>query len=442
MTDLVHKYITGNAAVKIAQSIENALRDGKIASGQQLPTVRALAKQLGVAPATVAAAYRALQARGVVVSQGRRGTTISHRPVHPIRRPGALACGGRNLRDGNPDPQLLPRMGPALRKIDTSPHLYGQQPHDPALVQLVTRDLKKCGVAVGDVCVTSGAMDAMERVLIDQLKPGDRVIVEDPGFGNTFELVLSRGLVLIPVRIDQESFLPDEFAKACSEGAEALVMTPRAQNPTGAAMSESRGRALRKILRKHRDLLIIEDDHQHSIADAPLFCLHEARSPRWVHIRSFSKTLNPDLRLAVMTGDDATMARVQDRFVLGERWVSHLLQRLVYVLLSDKSVCGRLRAAARTYTQRREGLLRALRREGVEIESRSGFNVWLPVCEETATVQALECAGWSVSAGERFRLSSPPAIRVCAATLKPDEAGEFAAVFAKVLGAGPTTCTV
>ena len=282
----------------------------------------------------------------------------------------------------------------------------------------------------------------MERVLIDQLKPGNRVIVEDPGFGNTFELVLSRGLVLIPVPIDQEGLLPDEFAKACSEGAEALVMTPRAHNPTGAAMSESRARGLRKILRKHRDLLIIEDDHKHSIADAPLFCLHEARSPRWVHIRSFSKSLNPDLRLAVMTGDEATMARVQDRFVLGERWVSHILQRVAYVLLSDKSVCGRLRAAARTYTQRREGLLRALRREGVEIESRSGFNVWIPVCEETATVQSLESAGWSVSAGERFRLSSPPAIRVCTATLKPDEATEFAEIFAKVLGAGPTTCTV
>ncbi|MCH8150555.1 MAG: aminotransferase class I/II-fold pyridoxal phosphate-dependent enzyme, partial [Planctomycetes bacterium] len=290
--------------------------------------------------------------------------------------------------------------------------------------------------------LASGAMDAMERVLSEELRPGDRVIVEDPGFGNTFELILSRGLVLLPVPVDQEGFLPDEFAKACSEGAEALVVTPRAQNPTGAAMSESRSRELRKILRKHRDLLIIEDDHKHSIADAPLFCLHEARSPRWVHIRSFSKTLNPDLRLAVMTGDEGTMAGVQDRIVLAERWVSHILQRVAYVLLSDKSVCGRLKAAARTYTQRREGLVQALKREGVEIESRSGFNVWIPVCEETATVQALESAGWSVSAGERFRLRSPPAIRVCTATLKLDEASAFAAVLAQVLGAGPTTCTV
>ncbi len=442
MNDLVHKYILGKAAVKIAQSIESAVRDGKIESGQKLPTVRALAKQLGVAPATVAAAYRSLQARGVVVSQGRRGTTISHRPTPSARRPGALACEGRNLRDGNPDLQLLPRMGPALRRIDSSHHLYGQQPHDPALVKLVTSDLKKCGVAVGDVCVTSGAMDAIERVLVERLRPGDRVIVEDPGFGNTFELILSRGLVLVPVPVDQEGFLPDEFAKACSKGAEALVMTPRAQNPTGAALSEQRARELRAILRKRRGLLIIEDDHKHSIADAPLFCLHEGRSPRWVHIRSFSKSLNPDLRLAVMTGDEETMARVQDRIVLGERWVSHILQRMAYVLLSDKGVCGRLKAAARTYTQRREGLLHALHCEGVEVESRSGFNVWIPVAEETATVQSLESAGWSVSAGERFRLNSPPAIRVCTATLTPDDACEFAAVLARVLSAGPTTGTV
>ncbi len=442
MNDLVQNYISGNSAVKIARSVEHAVRNGKIVSGAQLPTVRALSDWLGVAPATVASAYQTLQARGVVVSRGRRGTSVSHRPVPARRRVGVPTCKGRNLRDGNPDPTLLPDMTPALRRIDSSHHLYGEPPHDASLVRLVSRDMKNSGVEVGDVCVTNGAMDALDRVLIEQLKPGDRVIVEDPGFGNIFDLVLARGLVLVPVPIDQEGFIPDEFERACRDGARALIMTPRAQNPTGAALSESRSRELRKILRNHRDVLIIEDDHKHSIADAPLFCLHDRRSPRWVHIRSFSKSLNPDLRMAVMTGDEESMALVLDRFVLGDRWVSHILQRLTLALLSDKGVRGQLKSAAKTYSKRRESLVRALRREGVEVESRSGFNVWLPVKEETVTVQSLAAAGWAVSAGERFRLSSPPAIRVCTATLTRQEANDFAAVFANVLGDSRTSCTV
>ncbi len=442
MNDLVHKYISGNSAVKIARSIEAAVREGNILSGAQLPTVRALSEWLGVAPATVASAYQTLQARGVVVSRGRRGTSVSHRPVPASRRVGAISCEGRNLRDGNPDPKMLPDMASALRRIDSSHHLYGEPPHDASLVKLVSRDLKKCGVAVGDVCVTNGAMDALDRVMTEQLKPGDRVIVEDPGFGNTFDLVLAHGLVLVPVPIDQEGFIPDELDRACRDGTQALIMTPRAQNPTGAVLSESRSAELRKILRRHSSLLIIEDDHKHIIADAPLFCLHDHRSPRWVHVRSFSKSLNPDLRMAVMTGDEETMGRVQDRFVVGDRWVSHILQRLTFALLSDKGVQCLLKSAAKTYTLRRENLLRALRREGVEVEGRSGFCVWLPVREETTTVQALAADGWAVSAGERFRLSSPPAIRVCTATLEPDESKEFAAAFARILGGCGATCAV
>ncbi|MBN4058875.1 aminotransferase class I/II-fold pyridoxal phosphate-dependent enzyme [bacterium AH-315-J04] len=442
MNDLVHNYISGNSAVKIAHSIESAVRESKILSGAQLPTVRALSEWLEVAPATVASAYQTLQARGVVVSRGRRGTSVSHRPVPASRRVGAITCEGRNLRDGNPDPKLLPGMKAVLRRIDSSHHLYGEPPHDASLVKIVSRDMKKSGVAVGDVCVTSGAMDALERVMTERLKPGDRVIVEDPGFGNTFDLVLAHGLVLVPVPIDQESFIPSELARACRDGAQALIMTPRAQNPTGAVLSEARSRELRKILRQYPSLLIIEDDHKHIIADAPLNCLHDHRTQQWVHIRSFSKSLNPDLRMAVMTGDEETMARVQDRFVVGDRWVSHILQRITAALLSDKDVRSLLKAAAKTYSQRRKNLIRALRCERIDVESSSGFNVWIPVKEETATVQALAAVGWAVSAGERFRLSSPPAIRVCTATLSPQEAKDFASVFARVVSGGATACAV
>jgi len=83
--------------------------------------------------------------------------------------------------------------------------------------------------------------------------------------------------------------------------------------------------------------------------------------------------------------------------------------------------------------QRREALIEALASHEIGAHGKSGFNVWIPVREEAATVQALAERGWGVAAGERFRLRSVPAIRVTTSALVPDEAERFAADFAAAL---------
>jgi DNA-binding transcriptional MocR family regulator len=109
------------------------------------------------------------------------------------------------------------------------------------------------------------------------------------------------------------------------------------------------------------------------------------------------------------------------------RWVSHLLQSLTLALWSDPSSGRLLARAAETYTQRRTALIETLATHGIRAHGQSGFNVWIPVREETAAVQALADRGWAVAAGERFRLHSPPAIRVTTSALLPAEAAHFAA---------------
>jgi DNA-binding transcriptional MocR family regulator len=156
---------------------------------------------------------------------------------------------------------------------------------------------------------------------------------------------------------------------------------------------------------------------------------------RWTHFRSFSKSFNPDLRLAVMTGDDQTMTTVLDRLIVIERWVSYLLQSIAHELLLDKTVRAQVQRAGRIYDQRRDALIRLLREAGLNPMGRTGYNIWLPVQEETPTVQALANAGrgWAVAAGERFRLSSPPGIRITASRLEPRDARQFAAALIEVL---------
>jgi DNA-binding transcriptional MocR family regulator len=144
-----------------------------------------------------------------------------------------------------------------------------------------------------------------------------------------------------------------------------------------------------------------------------------------------SKSLGPDLRVAVLASDAATHARVEGRQTLGIRWVSHVLQRLVVTLWSDPATTKVLARAAKTYSQRRQALMAALAKRGIEAHGASGFNVWIPVAEESAVVQTLLSRGWAVKAGERYRIASPPAIRVTTAAL--EDAGDFADALAQAL---------
>src|SRR3954468_24706117 len=119
----VQSYLTGTTAVKIAASAESAMAHGKISGGQRLPPVRALARQLDVSPATVAAAYRILQERGIAFADGRRGTIIRHASPVSAPVPVPLPPNVRDLASGNPAADLLPNLSPFFRKLDGSPRL-------------------------------------------------------------------------------------------------------------------------------------------------------------------------------------------------------------------------------------------------------------------------------------------------------------------------------
>ncbi len=425
----VQNSITGTGADSIAASIEAAISAGSLTPGDALPPVRELATQLGVNANTAAAAYRLLRDRGAVETAGRRGTRVRRRPATTPRSLLGLEvpAGVRDLSTGNPNPHLLPIAGAAPPgPAPAQPVLYGGPAISPALEEFARRALSADRVPADHLAVTSGALDGIERALSAHLRPGDRVAIEDPGWANLLDLLAALGLSAEPVPVDDDGPLAADLARVLGRGVRALVLTNRAQNPTGAALSADRADDLRAVLaRRADDLLLVEDDHCAGIAGVPLHTLAGCTT-HWAFVRSASKAYGPDLRVAVLAGDHRTVERVHGRLRLGPGWVSHVLQRLAVGLWSDDAASELVAGAERHYADRRSRLCDALAERGLDAHGRSGLNVWVPVPDEAVAISRLFGAGWAAAPGSRFRMRTPAGIRLTISDLAPEEIAPLA----------------
>ncbi|OBI41160.1 aminotransferase class I/II-fold pyridoxal phosphate-dependent enzyme [Mycobacterium sp. E796] len=424
---------TGTGAESIAANVEEAISHGALAPGDALPPIRDLAGRLGVNANTVAAAYRLLRDRGAIETAGRRGTRVRHRPATTPRSLLGLdvPAGVRDLSSGNPDPALLPIA--SARVPRPRPLVYGEPAMSPALVDHARAAFAADGVPADHLAVTSGALDGIERALTAHLRPGDRVAVEDPGWANLLDLLAALGLSAEPVRVDDDGPLVADLARALGQGVRAVVVTTRAHNPTGAALSADRADALRGVLAGRADeVLLVEDDHCAGIAGAPLHTL-AGSTGHWAFVRSASKAYGPDLRVAVLAGDRRTVERVHGRLRLGPGWVSHLLQDLAVGLWSDDAAARLVGEAEKQYAANRTRLRTALAERGVVAHGRSGLNVWVPVPDETVAITRLLGAGWAAAPGARFRIRTPPGIRVTVADLGAREIEPLADAIAEAV---------
>lgn len=426
----------GRSVKAIADHIEAAIRSERLAPGAALPSVRGLAGELGVAPGTVAGAYAGLRDRGLTESRGRRGTFVRSRPPVGARSIGSvIAPGVVDLADGQPSARLLPPLTTAILNTLRGPAASPVDGLLPEFAVAAAARLAGDGVPADHLTAAAGGLDGIRRVLVAQLRPGDAVGVEDPGWPNLLDLVAASGWRPIPIAMDAHGPTPESLTRSLQAGSRAVIITSRAHNPTGAFLDQTRRTALASALGRHRDVLLIEDDHAAELADVAL-CTLAGVTTHWAFVRSSSKPYGPDLRLGVIAGDSETIGRVAGQLRAGSGWISTLTQRLQLGLWASRPAAAQVASAGRTYDARRTELIATLAQQGIEALGGTGLNVWVPVHDETRVVAELLRSGWAVAPGARFRQQSGPGIRITVSNLSETQIPALAESIHAAVGVG------
>ena len=432
--------VSDRSARGIAAAVGRMISGAELAIGSRLPTVRELSKELGVSPTTVSEAWQSLAAVGAIDARGRQGTFV-RQPTGPAtprryRRvtegPGHFAL---DLSSGTPDPALLPDLRPVIARVSrqslTSSYL--DQPVLPELAERVCADWPFPPEAL---TMVDGAMDALDRVASVIVRLGDRVVVENPTFPPLLDLLDLLGAEVIGVDMDGEGMLPDGLADALALGATAVFLQPRAHNPTGVTLTEQRGKTLADML-AGSDAIVVEDDHSGDIASGTLVSLGTWLPQRTVHIRSYSKSHGPDLRLAAVGGARDVVSAVANRRLLGPGWSSRILQAVLLEMLDHQPTIDAVGAARVEYATRRNAVTEVLAAAGVGFTGTDGINLWIQVADERSALLTLAAQGIGAAPGEPFMVrDGAPSLRVTVGLID-DSIATYAARLAEAAGNQP-----
>ena len=403
-SDVIAGRLVERTSRGLAAAVSAAVGDGSLADGTRLPPIRRLASDLELSPSTVSAAWRLLAAARVIRADGRRGTVITaYARPGPIRYRRALEYSSTfnlDLSTGMPDLALLPDLSEALSTLHRAgvSGSYLDNPIVPGLVETLAQDWP---YETDEFMIVDGAMDALDQVSSHLLRVGDEVIVENPSFPPLLDLLDTLGVRHIGVDLDEEGMMPSQFAEALAQHPRAVFLQPRAHNPTGVSMTSDRAQELARLVALH-PLFVIEDDSAGSVAAASPVSLGRWTPSRTVHVRSFSKSHGPDLRLAAMSGPHDLLEALRERRLLGQGWTSRLLQTVLIDLLTRPATRRQVVRARDAYASRRRKLRAALEHEGVSIMGDDGLNIWLPVRDETSALIALASRGIGAAAGSPF----------------------------------------
>ncbi len=427
---------------QLAQAIENAIHAGELKPGDRLPPVRELAAEAGVSLTTVTAAFEVLSQRNLIYAHVGRGTFVAvtgrSEASRPIRRSGGsgwrrrllmnlgarlqgLHPGAMDCSTGRPDVALLPvkvvrrALASVARKVTAEELQYAGPEAVEPLARVLVPLLEKDGIEAGAENLLIGS--SAQQLMMLSLEVASRgretaVAVEEPGYPTIMDAFERAGARLVGVAVDEEGAVPDSLEAALAAGAGMALLTPAAHNPTGASWSPQRRAALAAVLARHPQVVAVEDDQFAGIANArPGSLLSDERLPV-IYIRSFSKSIGPDLRIAAAVTRPRLRALLAEAKSFADGWTSRMMQKTLAAILADEELPGLLARAREAYGERRRraaaalnGVLRA--HQGSTWCGPDGLNLWVhlpPGLESAVVIERAAAAGVRVAPGEAFFL--------------------------------------
>ncbi|MGH8877440.1 MAG: PLP-dependent aminotransferase family protein [Stackebrandtia sp.] len=452
MTKLHLNVIPGadGLARDIAAQLRAAIRAGRLAAGARLPPSRELAEDLSISRGVVVEAYQQLCAEGFLVSRQGSGTRVANVPRPPALEAAAVERPARppryDLRLGTPNLSRFPRrewLAAARQVLAGIPHAAlgypdtaGVAEFREALSEYLGR-VRAADAAPGRVVVVGGVADGL--TLLTRALGRVKLAIEDPTSPYQLPLLRSAGAELIPIPVDREGM--DIEALAGTE-ADAVMLTPAHQYPTGVVLSPRR-RALLREWAVSRNGIVIEDDYDAEFRydREPIGCLQGLMPDRGVLMGSVSKSLAPGLRLGWILAPPrlaAAVAQLRASTDLG----SPVLDQYIVAQLMESGVFDRhVRAMRQMYRQRRDALVSAIG-EYLPTASIAGISagqhlhIELPGSDEAAVVKRARELEVGVRGITDFRVHKPgpPGLVLGFAGLTPSQLTEAVKRLARAVG--------
>ncbi|MBA1346966.1 PLP-dependent aminotransferase family protein [Rhizobium sp. WYCCWR 11146] len=403
----------------IALETSALIRAGVLPVGTRLPAIRDIAYELHVSPATISEAWSELRRQKIISGRGRNGTWVSGDRF--VAKPERLASSGNyaagvlDLTLAGPDAALLPRLAEAMAYGASVDDLNSYE-RSRIVAELKDAVSERWPYEAEAFLATNGGYNAVYTILHALVSSGSSVAIEHPTAMRLLDILEDLGVKIIPVACDGEGPLPDSLREALRQRPAAFLFQPRLHSVTGVTVSSSRLGQLGDVL-EDSDTLVIEDDGVGDVSAAPPQSLGGRFAERTIHILSLSKSLGPDLRLAVLSSSAPIVDQIQSYRSFSAGWTSRILQGAAAWLLRDPETWQLIGEAREIYQQRRDALADALSERGIPIPPGQGLCLWVPVVSEPFAMVTLAARNIAVNPGNKFSVLPSNHIRVATSTL-------------------------
>jgi GntR family transcriptional regulator/MocR family aminotransferase len=396
---------------QLEESLREAIRRGRLQGGERLPSSRELARELGTSRGLVQEVYSQLLSEGYLTSQIGSATRVAmgaqSAPAEPPPRPEPPPRLIADFRSGVPDLASFPRgdwiwaTREACGSVANLDLDYGD-PRGSAVLRGVLagylRRVRAAAAEPGQMIVSTGFAQGVVLVLRALAAAGARCVAfEDPGYGSaeTSETVRAAGAVglrVVHVPVDD---LGIDVAALEASGAQAVVVTPAHQSPTGVVLAARRRHALVAWANRNGGFIVEDDyDSEFRYDREPVGVLQGLAPGRVCTIGTTSKALAPAVRLGWILAPPSLAAAVAEEKRISDRGSSTLDQLVLAALLESGRYDRHLRRMRAIYASRRTRLIAILARHapGVRLTGlAAGFHAvaHLPAgADEQAVVAA------------------------------------------------------